>query len=209
MIARPLSLPYQPFDVVAVDYDRILSSYASDAGLMPLLDIDVDALVVLGSTSPVVREDLRRAASRTQRHTITSGRYAHNVAYRQVLGLEARSRLECPVPAPKPLCELSLHEGDLVVLDSGVTLRKSDTDVSIEACDYPPFLARPSDGRVTLRLAQREADRLLSDPAWVDGWNPFVRILARRSGLTAGGPSLDVLTLSTKRPDLGAASSGS
>lgn len=203
MIARPQSLAYQPFDVVAIDHERILAAYASDVGFIPQLGFDVQALVEHGLRAPVVSESLRHAATRAQSRRLARGPYAHNVGHRQDWTPEARRRLEVPVEDPRPIGELSLQDGAIVVLDAGVRLRRTETGVELEACDYPPFLSKPSDPTVTLRLAEAEATRLLEDPAWVDGWNPFVRTLAQYSARAAAGPALDVLMMSTRRPRAG------
>jgi hypothetical protein len=125
--------------------------------------------------------------------------YRHNVGYlqlpRPVIKSESKSTREldttlllCPVSNAQPLyppqpatgAPMPAH-GDILVIDA--LLRASaETPGQWELSDYPPFLRKPDDTHLPLRLTQQAAE-LLGERLKTGDWNPYCRILGRYCAL--------------------------
>jgi len=184
---------------VSIDLGKIVGTIAKTIGFDPpelkaKWNSDLQNRVASETAlAQAKKEELFSAAQKIQDGQIKRN-YFHNVEYRQALSSTDRDLLCCHKRDALPLSQSTLKHGDLVVIDALLGL---DGD-QIYAADYPSFVAKTTDTRMSIRTDHSVRTLLISHPAFKMNWNPYCRILARYVTLGESQPVLELLLLSAR-----------
>jgi hypothetical protein len=106
--------------------------------------------------------------------------------------------LECQSTQCQPLIELKPQDGDIVVVDSLISLDSETSTLWLQ--DYPPFLSRLEDARVRLVTEVTTASVIEQMRGFRAGWHPYCRVLGRYRSVSQPVPELELFMLSVKSP---------